>query len=128
MSRHSDPHVPPARPNTDAAMAANGEEEAIEALCRDFADTLHEQPYYSSGRTWKDYAPAYRYAFRSFRAHGERAFEEIERELKQEWNLVRDDSRLTWPEARQAMIAAWRHARLRSGPAAPARRAAGRLG
>lgn len=110
--------APPAGLPADAPTPA---EETVDAQCGHFAGRFRDEPYYSSGRAWKDYAPAYRYAFRSFRLHGRRAFEDIERELEQEWPMVREQSRLTWAEARQAMIAAWQHARSDAGlPAAEA--------
>lgn len=72
---------------------------------------FRDAPYYSTGRTWDDYAPAYRYALRAQQAQDGQQFEDLEPELAAEWEFVRGQSRLTWPEARPAMAAAWQHAR-----------------
>lgn len=105
--------MPPAQIRSGNSGVAFGEE-AIEECCRRLERTFRDEPYYSSGRTWQDYAPAYRYAFRNYCIHGGLRFEDIEPELAGEWEFVREQSRLSWPEARQAMAAAWRHARSRT--------------
>lgn len=110
MSRHFFLQAPPAHAGSGAA-GGTLDEESVEACCRRLERTFREEPYYSTGRNWEDYAPAYRYALRAHDARDPRHFEDIEPELATEWELVRDRSRLTWPEARPAMAAAWRHAR-----------------
>ena len=114
MGRHPHPHVQPARVRPGKASDAPDEEAIEEACCRRFERTYCSEPYYSSGRTWNDYAPAYRYGLRGYGLHGGQRFDEIEDELAHEWEYVRGQSRLTWPEARPAMRAAWRMARQRA--------------
>lgn len=101
------------------------DEQAIDACCQRFERTFRDEPYYSSGRTWNDYAPAYGYALRGFGAHDGKLFSEVESELAHEWEFVRGQSRLTWAEARPAMAAAWHAAGMRARSDA-IRRAAGR--
>lgn len=118
MSRHSSPATRPAQAGPDAS----GEPpigETVEGCCRSLERIYRDEPYYSTGRTWDDYAPAYRYALRVQGTQGAgRSFEDMEPELAQEWDVVRGPSRLTWPEARPAMAAAWRCGQARARRAA----------
>lgn len=67
-----------------------------------------DAPYYSTGREWKDYAPAYRYGHEAHVSHCGRSFAEVEQELARQWERVKDGSRLAWAEARGAVRDAWR--------------------
>lgn len=108
MSRHFLSHAPPAQAGSDPSAEPHPED-MVEACCNALERTFRDAPYYSTGRTWDDYAPAYRYALRvQGTPAGVRSFEDIEPELALEWDFVRGASRLTWPEARPAMAAAWR--------------------
>lgn len=75
-----------------------------------FRATYRDAAYYSSGRDWQDYAPAYRYGHAAFQRHRGQRFEQIERLLEQHWNEARPPSRLAWTEARGAVQDAWRQA------------------
>lgn len=70
--------------------------------------TFRDAPYYSSGRSWMDYAPAYRYGFEHFVSSPGRHFEEVEVELERDWETGRATSRLAWAEARGAVRDIWR--------------------
>lgn len=109
MSRPPFPHASPAQRSSDPA-ATGFDEAGIDACCRTLEGTFRDAPWYSCGRTWKDYAPAFRHALRVWRDQRGDRFEQVEDEMAREWPLVREQSRLTWPEARPAMLAIWRHA------------------
>ncbi|GAA4857183.1 hypothetical protein [Luteimonas vadosa] len=99
----------PARPNrrrTDRAANADPDS-PFRALFRDAS-------YYSTGRNWNDYAPAYRYGEQAFACHRGRRFDEVEHELSRDWIDARQGSRLSWVEARGAVHDAWRRARDRA--------------
>ena len=70
---------------------------------------FRDAPYYSTGRNWRDYAPAYRYGHCARDAHPDERFEEVEPELARDWKRSRADSRLLWTEARGAVQDAWQH-------------------
>lgn len=78
-----------------------GDESPYEYYRRVYRDA----PYFSCGRAWSDYAPAYRYAMEQATALGVSAasFEAIEPRLEHGWDAARDGSRLTWTEARAAI-------------------------
>ncbi|MCD9004874.1 hypothetical protein LDO31_01220 [Luteimonas sp. XNQY3] len=86
------------------ADAAAEDHEALEAQ---FKADLPQASYYSVGRHWNDYAPAYRFGRDSRRRHAGSRFEDIEHQLEQEWSGARDKSRLGWIEARGAVEDAW---------------------
>jgi len=77
-------------------------------------------PYYSAGREWPDYEPAYRYGYDSYLHCRGRRFEEVESSLAAEWNHCRAASRLHWTEAREAVRDGWHHIE-RNLPHAPDR-------
>lgn len=74
-----------------------------EALARRFMGGLQQAPYFSAGRLWDDYLPAYRLGQRSRRRFADERFEDVEPCLAQEWAASRGDSRLGWVEARGAV-------------------------
>lgn len=66
-----------------------------------------EATYYSSGRGWPDYAPAYRYGYDNYGRFRGRHFEEVEALLERSWAAGRGESRLAWVEARGAVRDIW---------------------
>lgn len=95
----------PPDPHTPADADAEGQD-ALELEAR-FKAGLAQAPYYSAGRHWNDYAPAYRFGRDSRQRHAGSRFDEIEHQLEREWNGARDESRLGWIEARGAVEDAW---------------------
>lgn len=87
--------------NPDAAQAS---------LQARFRNHFRDASYYSTGRDWKDYAPAYRYGEAAFRRYRGRRFEDVERALEQAWSDLKSPSRLLWVEARGAVLDAWQAA------------------
>ena len=70
--------------------------------------TFRDAPYYSSGRGWMDYAPAYRYGYERYVRLAGRHFEDVETQLESDWETGRATSRLAWAEARGAIRDIWR--------------------
>ena len=62
---------------------------------------------YASGQTYETYLPAYRYGWESYPRYAGRKFDEIEPELKRDWEKVKDSSRLSWEKAKDATRDAW---------------------
>lgn len=98
----------------DAATAGAA---SVDALEDRFKPGLAQAPYYSAGRHWNDYAPAYRFGTESCLRHAGRRFEEVAQQLEQEWDSVRHASRLGWVEARGAVEDAWQCAMDKSASA-----------
>ncbi len=70
--------------------------------------TFRDAVYYSSGRSWMDYAPAYRYGYEHYVRLAGRHFEDVEAQLESDWETGRAASRLAWAEARGAIRDIWR--------------------
>jgi hypothetical protein len=68
--------------------------------------TYRNQPYYSSSRSYDDYAPAYRLGHQRRAEYGG-SYDASEQQLASEWERAKGSSRLTWSEAKQATKAAW---------------------
>jgi hypothetical protein len=92
--------------HTEGVMA----EAASTSIHDRFRDRFRDASYYSTGRDWNDYAPAYRYGVDAFARYPGKRFEDIERTLEQEWPAAKASSRLVWVEARGAVLDAWRQA------------------
>lgn len=89
----------------DAIAEAMHPAEYLEHFERNF----RTMPYYSTGRGWSDYAPAYRYGYDTCRRYRGQRFEEVEDRLARDWPNARAGSRLLWAEARDAVRDGWRH-------------------
>jgi hypothetical protein len=63
--------------------------------------------YYVSGCVWKDYRPAYRLGFDAYFSNHGRKFDEVESELSRSWEVIRDQSQLTWSQAKPAVRDGW---------------------
>jgi len=63
-------------------------------------------PYYIAGRTYDDYAPAYRLGYGGWYRYGG-MYDDSEPRLANEWEAIKGTSRLTWAEAEHASRAAW---------------------
>jgi hypothetical protein len=84
-----------------------------------FRATFRDATYYSTGRDWSDYAPAYRYGRAAFHHHRGERFGEVEPRLADHWEEVRAGSRLAWTEARGAVEHAWECAEQEAPKSAP---------
>lgn len=89
----------------DALAEAVNPTEYMEHFERNF----RTMPYYSTGRAWSDYQPAYRYGYDSYGRYRGRRFEEVENRLERGWHDARAGSRLVWAEARDAVRDGWYH-------------------
>ena len=76
-----------------------------------FKTVYRDAPYYSTGRAWSDYVPAYQYGRDAFVRRRAPRFEDIEGDLEAGWDAYRPPSRLAWVEARGAVEHAWRVAK-----------------
>ena len=87
-----------------AAEAVNPTAE--EAFWRDNYD---REPYYQAGRSYDDYAPAYRMGVGGYNQRSG-SYEDNEQHLANQWDSNRGSSTLGWPEASAASRAAWSRA------------------
>lgn len=96
--------------NSKAAKTAHGHDAMFKnryACVAHFSDRYLGSPYYSAGRAWTDYAPAYAFGYDTYQRFRHRQFEEVEGELRTAWAKAHGRSRLIWPEARRAVRETW---------------------
>jgi hypothetical protein len=65
------------------------------------------RPYYSEDVGYDTYAPAYRFGWESASRHSGRNFDEVERDLRGDWEKSKHGTRLGWDKAKQAIRDAW---------------------
>ena len=70
-------------------------------------ENYQSQPHYEAGYTYDDYHPAYRAGWEGRARYEGRHFDEVERELRADYERRRGSSRLEWERCREAARAAW---------------------
>ena len=91
------------------AMVGKAAAEAIDPTVEDayWKEHYAEAPYYQPGKTYKDYAEAYRIGYEGRARHRSRTFEEAEADLEVEYNKRRLQDAMSWKECREPAKAAW---------------------
>jgi hypothetical protein len=70
-------------------------------------DNYSSRPYVTSGSSYDEYAPAYRYGAESYSKYPDRSFDDVEPELSRDWGTARVKSSLEWEHAKHATRDAW---------------------
>ena len=65
------------------------------------------RPYVTSGATFDEYGPAYRYGVDAYGRYEGRSFDQAEPELMRDWDRAKGTSRLTWESAKHAARDSW---------------------
>lgn len=68
------------------------------------------EPYFDSSIPFEDYEPAYRFGYEAYERSSGATLDDIEDELRTEWEEQEGNSRLDWEQARPAVYAAWNRA------------------
>jgi hypothetical protein len=89
-------------------LAGKGVAEMIDPTIEEayWRDNFASRPY-ASGATFDDYAPAYRYGWETYPQFAGVPFEEVEPQLRSQWDYRRGDSDLDWDRARLAAKDSW---------------------
>ncbi|HXD41327.1 MAG TPA: PA2169 family four-helix-bundle protein [Ramlibacter sp.] len=89
-------------------MAGKASAEAVNPTAEEahWREHYSSEPYYEQGRSFDDYAPAYRLGLAG-RTRYEGDWESAEPQLASEWESARGGSSLSWPQAQPASRAAW---------------------
>ncbi len=70
--------------------------------------THQSEPYYDREYTYEDYEPGYRVGYSGYGVHANKGgFDDIEPDLRAEYERSRGQSKLDWEKARPASRAAW---------------------
>jgi hypothetical protein len=90
-------------------LAGKSVAESIDPTVEDayWRDNYSRRPYVESGTTYNDYGPAYGYGVSEFARDPDRSFDEVEPELRRNWESRRGESALDWDRAKPAARDAW---------------------
>jgi len=90
-------------------LAGKGVAEMIDPAAEDayWRDNYSSRPYVTSDGTYDDYGPAYRYGVDSYGRYDGRTFDEVEPDLRRDWQTAKGSSRLTWENAKHATRDSW---------------------
>jgi uncharacterized protein (TIGR02284 family) len=88
-------------------LAGHAAAEAVNPTAEEahWRDNYTREPYYEQGRSFDDYAPAYRLGLTGRTRYQD--WESAEPQLASEWESARGGSSLSWPQAQPASRAAW---------------------
>lgn len=70
-------------------------------------EQFQHEPYVSKGQKFDEYAPAYRAGYEGRSQYAGQRFDDVENDLKRDYENNRGDSTMGWDMARQACRAAW---------------------
>lgn len=94
---------------TADAIEEQGERVAddIEAIDDYWRDHYSSRPYIKSNSPYSTYRDAYLFGYQAKTKHAGKTFEQVEADLKREWEQNRTDFQMTWEEAKEAVRDAW---------------------
>ena len=90
-----------------AGLAGTATRVDANAENRHWRNQFRREPYYLQAYTFGDYAPAYLTGYQGYARLAGKRFDQIERELRIDYEANRANSDLSWLEARPAIRAAW---------------------
>jgi len=90
-------------------LAGKGVAELVDPTVEDayWRETYATRPYVSAGATYDDYGPAYRYGVDTYPQYHGRSFDDVEPDLRRNWEERRGTSQLSWENARDATRDSW---------------------
>jgi uncharacterized protein (TIGR02271 family) len=90
-------------------LAGKGVAEMIDPTGEDrhWQENYKTRPYYDPKVGYDEVAPAYKYGWESKTRHEGKSFEEIEPDLRQDWDRQRGTSKLSWDRAKEPVRDAW---------------------
>ncbi|MEO8135967.1 MAG: hypothetical protein ABI831_18570 [Betaproteobacteria bacterium] len=90
-------------------LMGKGVAEMIDPTAEDmyWRDNYSTRPYVTPGSTYDDYGPAYRYGVDSVGKYDGRSFDDVEPQLRDNWNSAKGTSKLEWERAKMATKDSW---------------------
>lgn len=70
-------------------------------------DNYKNEPYHNAQYSYDDYAPAYRTGYEARSRYADRNFNDVESDLRTDYERGKGSSRLAWEDAKDATRAAW---------------------
>jgi phage tail tape-measure protein len=83
--------------------------ESIDPTVEDayWQENYAHRPYYDNKVSYELYQPAYRYGWESRAKYADRSFDEVEADLRNQWEASKHASKLKWDKAQHATRDAW---------------------
>jgi len=92
-------------------LAGKGAAEAVNPTAEDayWRENYNTQPWAERSYGYEDYQPAFRSGYEGYARHAAsgKSYEDVEPELRRDWDRNKGKSRLEWDRARMASRAAW---------------------
>jgi len=90
-------------------MAGKGVAEKVDPTIEEayWRENYTSRPYVTSGSTFDDYGPAYRYGVENYSKYPGRSFDDIEADMSRDWQRSKGKSSLTWENAKHAARDSW---------------------
>ncbi len=91
------------------ALAGKGIAKMVDPTAEEayWRENYSSRPYVTSGATFDEYGPAYRYGVDNYGRYEGRSFEQAEPELMRDWDGAKGTSKLTWENAKHAARDSW---------------------
>jgi hypothetical protein len=83
--------------------------ESVDAAREDefWRSNYSSRPYVDEGDDYDRYRPAYQYGWEAYGRNEGRSFDEVEMDLRRDWEERKDTGGLSWERAKQAVRDAW---------------------
>lgn len=93
-------------------LAGKGVAESVDPTVEDayWRENYVNRPYVKQGDSFDDFGPAYRYGLDSYGRADGRTFDDLEPDLRRDWESNRGSSTLNWDRARLASRDSWQRA------------------
>lgn len=89
-------------------LAGHGVAELVDPTAEEayWRENYSSRPYVA-GESYDDFGPAYRYGVSSYTMYPDRTFDDVESDLKRDWDGARGTSTLEWDRAKLAARDSW---------------------
>lgn len=78
-------------------------------------DNYKTRPYFSTGRDYEFYEPAYRYGWESADQYRGRSWDDVQADLERGWEIYKLRGKLAWAEIKDAVRDSWDRVTNRAG-------------
>lgn len=101
-------HNQPTNQNPNQTSNQNQNRNIDTTAERDYWRTrFDKEDYYEAGRSFDDYEGAYQTGFEGRTRYADRSFQDVENDLRQDWEIAKGNTQLGWDKAKNAVRAAW---------------------
>jgi len=70
-------------------------------------ENFMHRPYFETGKNFDFFAPAYRFGYEASERYRGRKWNDVEFDLRRDWDRYKDRGKSTWEEIKRAVKDAW---------------------